>query len=248
MLTLRLSRNVYMTTNPSRILEHHGIRRQTYSNTWIRFYYVRELQEIENNNTWELCDLPPGKRALKSKWVYTKKESNKRHDTRNTRRTDLHSTTRQQTMLTTSTRALQHSRNSQFRPGRGRGSFRGRQFRTRNFNFNSKFNDSKGDLYRRHCRKRGHLLEDCTKRKAVEIQESTTSPMCSTYLTVTSKSSHSANFGLVAGNSNSWTPIKARRSLQQGTRMRGLSDSTEPSLFRGGERSKPSNHIPASAS
>ena len=29
-----------------------------------------ELNSIEKNGTWELCDLPIGKRAIGTKWVY----------------------------------------------------------------------------------------------------------------------------------------------------------------------------------
>ena len=29
-----------------------------------------EIQALENNGTWRLTDLPPGKKALGSRWVY----------------------------------------------------------------------------------------------------------------------------------------------------------------------------------
>ena len=29
-----------------------------------------ELQALESNNTWSLCSLPPGKRAVGCKWIY----------------------------------------------------------------------------------------------------------------------------------------------------------------------------------
>ena len=29
-----------------------------------------EMDSIHKNGTWELCDLPPGKRAIGTKWVY----------------------------------------------------------------------------------------------------------------------------------------------------------------------------------
>ena len=28
-----------------------------------------ELQALENNRTWELCELPPGRRVIGTKWV-----------------------------------------------------------------------------------------------------------------------------------------------------------------------------------
>lgn len=30
----------------------------------------QEIAALEENNTWELVDLPPGKQAIGSKWVY----------------------------------------------------------------------------------------------------------------------------------------------------------------------------------
>lgn len=30
----------------------------------------KEIQPLTNNKTWELVDLPPGKKAIGSKWVY----------------------------------------------------------------------------------------------------------------------------------------------------------------------------------
>lgn len=30
----------------------------------------RELQALEQNKTWIICDLPPGKRPIGCKWVY----------------------------------------------------------------------------------------------------------------------------------------------------------------------------------
>lgn len=36
---------------------------------------MEELQSIESNQTWELVDLPPGKRAIGCKWVFTRKRN-----------------------------------------------------------------------------------------------------------------------------------------------------------------------------
>src|SRR5579859_7324074 len=33
----------------------------------------KEIDSIECNNTWKLCELPPGRKAIGSKWVYKKK-------------------------------------------------------------------------------------------------------------------------------------------------------------------------------
>jgi hypothetical protein len=33
----------------------------------------KEIDSIERNNTWKLCELPPGQKAIGSKWVYKKK-------------------------------------------------------------------------------------------------------------------------------------------------------------------------------
>ena len=30
----------------------------------------KEIQALEENGTWTLVDLPPGKKAIGSKWVY----------------------------------------------------------------------------------------------------------------------------------------------------------------------------------
>ncbi|CAM8986020.1 unnamed protein product [Rhodiola kirilowii] len=30
----------------------------------------KEMTALANNNTWELCDPPPHKRAIECKWVY----------------------------------------------------------------------------------------------------------------------------------------------------------------------------------
>ena len=38
-----------------------------------------EMQALEDQDTWELQPLPPGKKALRSKWVYTKKYDEKRN-------------------------------------------------------------------------------------------------------------------------------------------------------------------------
>jgi hypothetical protein len=36
-----------------------------------------ELQSLEDNNTWILCTLPPGRRCIGTKWVYkTKRDGN----------------------------------------------------------------------------------------------------------------------------------------------------------------------------
>src|SRR5579859_5122738 len=33
----------------------------------------KEIDSIERNNTWKLCELPPGRKAIGLKWVYNKK-------------------------------------------------------------------------------------------------------------------------------------------------------------------------------
>ena len=33
-----------------------------------------EISSLHKNDTWELVELPKGKRRIRSKWVYTKKE------------------------------------------------------------------------------------------------------------------------------------------------------------------------------
>jgi len=30
----------------------------------------KEIEALNNNNTWDLVDLPAGKKAISSKWVY----------------------------------------------------------------------------------------------------------------------------------------------------------------------------------
>ena len=30
----------------------------------------KEIQALEHNGTWRVTDLPPGKKALSSRWVY----------------------------------------------------------------------------------------------------------------------------------------------------------------------------------
>lgn len=43
---------------------------------WIRAM-DEEYQSLQDNNTWELCDLPKDRKAIKNKWVYkTKKDEN----------------------------------------------------------------------------------------------------------------------------------------------------------------------------
>ena len=37
-----------------------------------------EIQALEDNETWTVEDLPPGKKAIGSKWVY-KKQTSRRH-------------------------------------------------------------------------------------------------------------------------------------------------------------------------
>lgn len=32
-----------------------------------------EIEALERNNTWEVCDLPPGKTTIGCKWVYKTK-------------------------------------------------------------------------------------------------------------------------------------------------------------------------------
>ena len=34
-----------------------------------------EMESLQNNRTWELCELPKGRRALTAKWIYKKKEA-----------------------------------------------------------------------------------------------------------------------------------------------------------------------------
>ena len=41
-----------------------------------------ELTALENNNTWEITDLPPGKHAIGCKWLYTTKYDPQRNSTR----------------------------------------------------------------------------------------------------------------------------------------------------------------------
>jgi hypothetical protein len=41
-----------------------------------------ELQSIEHNKTWELCDLPRGRKCIGSKWVLKVKKDGKGNTTR----------------------------------------------------------------------------------------------------------------------------------------------------------------------
>jgi len=33
-----------------------------------------EMESLQKNRTWELCELPKGRRALTAKWIYKRKE------------------------------------------------------------------------------------------------------------------------------------------------------------------------------
>lgn len=49
--------------------EPHSYKETVKSDKWVKAMN-QEINALKENNTWEICSLLPGKRALTSKWVY----------------------------------------------------------------------------------------------------------------------------------------------------------------------------------
>ena len=47
---------------------HDAITRMD-ADKWLKAMHA-ELQSLEDNNTWVLCELPPGGRVMGTKWVF----------------------------------------------------------------------------------------------------------------------------------------------------------------------------------
>jgi hypothetical protein len=54
-------------------LTYHNAITRSDADKWVHAMHP-ELQSIENNNTWTLCDLLAGRRCIGSKWVFKKKQ------------------------------------------------------------------------------------------------------------------------------------------------------------------------------
>lgn len=59
--------NYYEPTNFKEVIESPN------SDKWI-IAMEKEMEALQQNNTWRLSKLPPGKRAIKSKWVFKSKD------------------------------------------------------------------------------------------------------------------------------------------------------------------------------
>ena len=55
--------------NVSKVQEPHSYKQAAEDSNWVEAMQ-KELQALEENDTWELTKLPPGKKAIGSKWVY----------------------------------------------------------------------------------------------------------------------------------------------------------------------------------
>lgn len=58
--------------NIMKVLEHGSYEEAKNHPGWIAAM-DKELQALEENNTWEITELPKGKKAIGSKWVYKAK-------------------------------------------------------------------------------------------------------------------------------------------------------------------------------
>ncbi|KAL2933517.1 Retrovirus-related Pol polyprotein from transposon TNT 1-94 [Bienertia sinuspersici] len=68
----KMSESVSFAVNSSKIIEPRNYSEAKLTPGWIEAMN-KELKALEDNCTWEMCDLPKGKKAINSKWVYKTK-------------------------------------------------------------------------------------------------------------------------------------------------------------------------------